>query len=186
MSNNNNKSILHRILFFGFFIFLFVGYKFIIYFTPGEQLTEVFKIQNVFERLKVSKQIDNQKDIDYTLVNSIFPSKGYFVSIKPDSIAKPQPNGYSNFYYVDNTKTKTLYIHSNGYNKDLCNDLIDWANMSDLRKSSFGKALRSHMDNYFNTYNDMVENNLTMNGKSLKDSSLECQDKNDLVYTGTY
>ena len=150
MSNNNTK-IVQKFLLFGFFIFLIAAYKFLIYFTPGEQLTEVFKIQNTFDKLKVAKQIDNNKGIDYALVNTLFPSKGYFVSMK-----------------------------------DLCNNLISWANMSDLRKSFIGKKLRAPMDNYLNNYNDMVNNNLTMNGKSLKDNSLKCKDKNDLVYTGAY
>lgn len=185
MSNNNTK-IVQKFLLFGFFIFLIAAYKFLIYFTPGEQLTEVFKIQNTFDKLKVAKQIDNNKGIDYALVNTLFPSKGYFVSMKRDAIAKPQPNGYSNLYFVDNQRTKTLYIHSTGYDKDLCNNLISWANMSDLRKSFIGKKLRAPMYNYLNNYNDMVNNNLTMNGKSLKDNSLKCKDKNDLVYTGAY
>ena len=40
--------------------------------------------------------------------------------------------------------------------------------MSDLRKSSFGKALRSHMDNYFNTY---VKDDLEIRKDSEQNSS---------------
>lgn len=184
MKPKNKKNI--KLFLFVVLPFLFILLTFFSYLIPNNTIKEVNSINYLSDQLITFIKFGEKNSVKIVEAKKYVPEKGYFYSIKDNPDLKQQENGTSSMYFNINEKTRTLYIYSNGYNKQFCEDIISWTNPKSIRNSSLGKLFQVNDYEQMSEFKEISKFKLKMNGKEVLDDNLSCDESNDIVYITQY
>ena len=180
MSKINKKKV-----FFLYMPIFFLAICFFTYMRPQDPAKEMISIQKLGEQIILANKRSND-NISTKTINSLIPSRGFFFANKPDDQPTPQSNGNSSLSYSVNNTTRTLYINSNGYDKNFCSDLIGWANPSNVRNSFLSSIFQFDKKVEMKKLRNILASSVKMNDKELTDPTLTCSDVNDITYIKSF
>lgn len=184
MAIKNKKNI--KIFFFVLLPAIFILFTFFNYLRPNDTIKEINDIDYLSIQLTNFIKSEDNTTLKLTEGKKLFPEKGYFYSQKNISDVKQQENGTSSMYFNVNEKTRTLYIYSNGYNKQFCEDIITWTNPKSIRNSFLGRLFQINNYDKMIQFKNISKFKLKLNGNEVLAENLSCKEENNIIYISQY
>lgn len=184
MTHKDKKNI--KIFLFVILPTFFILLTFFNYLEPNDTIKEINDIDYLSGQLIGFIKSEDNTTLKLTNAKKFFPEKGYFYSIKNSSNIKQQENGTSSIYFNVNEKTRTLYIYSNGYNRQFCEDIITWTNPKSIRNSFLGKIFQINNYDRMSQFKNISEFKLKLNGNEVLSDNVSCGDDNNIIYISQY